>query len=201
MAAFMLAPLAPRTGAHAADSLTISLNVFSGRPRPRAVLSDSALAHPVAAALEARLAHPMPYSMLPPLPSNPGYTGMLLRRNAAGTQSPIYLVRDGWISTKETEPCYRDSGQILEKLGVSAAFTQDDLDAPGGPKPMSYLACMVPDSLHPNAPCASSGLRPLPRAPASADPALLPLPRFDAAGRKRAFPGGGVPFLFDHKKR
>lgn len=139
--------------------------------------------------------------MLPAMPSTPGYTGMLLHRNPAGSQSPTYLVRAGWISTKETEPCYRDSGNVLEQLGVSAAFTQDDLDAPGGPKPMVYLACMVPDSLHPYITCASTALRsPSPQA-SFADPAFFPLPRFDAAGRKRMAPGDRPLFLFDRKNR
>jgi hypothetical protein len=202
VAALLLAPLLPQGASHAAvDSLTISLNLFSGRPRPRAILSESSLANPVAAALESRLSNPMPYSMLPTMPSTPGYTGMLLRRNPAGSQTPTYVVRAGWISTKETEPCYRDSGNVLELLGVSAAFTQDDLDAPGGPKPMVYLACMVPDSLHPNVTCASTGLRPPSPRASFADPAFLPLPRFDAAGRKRTLSRDPMPFLFDRKNR
>jgi len=202
VAALTLAPLLPQGVSHAAaDSLTISLNVFSGRPRPRAILSESSLVNPLTAALEARLIDPMPYSMVPPMPSTPGYTGMLLRRNPAGSQTPTYLVRAGWISTKETEPCYRDSGNVLERMGISAAFTQDDLDAPGGPRPMTYLACMVPDSLHPNLTCASTALRPPAPQAFFADPAFPPLLRFDAAGRKKKFSRDMTLFPFDRKSR
>ncbi len=201
-AALSLAPIIPQGLSHAAaDSLTISLNVFSGRPRPRAILSESALVNPIAQALQARLIDPMPYSMIPPMPSTPGYTGMFLRNGPAGSQTPNYLVRAGWISTKETEPCYRDSGNVLERLGVSAAFTQDDLDAPGGPRPMTYLACMVPDSLHPELTCASTGLRPPSPRASFWDPALSPLPRFDAVGRRREFNRDRMPFLFERKDR
>ena len=66
------------------------------------------------------------------------------------------LVREGYIYYDTNKPCYRDPGSNLEKLAATIAFHYDDMVAPGGPRPMGYLACLIPDSLHPDiAPCVT----------------------------------------------
>lgn len=203
VAAFLC--LAPILSGHmpraAEDSLSISLNMFSGRPRPRTILVESTVVHRLTEVLAAKLQNPLPFSSLPTMPSTPLYTGMFLHLNSSGDRGSTYLVREGWISTKNTEPCYRDSGAVLEKMSVSAAFTQDDLDAPGGPKPMAYLACMVPDSLHPDLPCPGTGILHPWRSPGQRGLSGLTVPGHDALGRTAVDPKAFAPYLFEPAHR
>ncbi len=129
--------------------------LFSGRPRPRAVVKD-VHASTILDSIEARLRLVVPCSEIPPVPSTPLYTGVLLNFSTPVLGQKHLVVREGYISYDTTKPCYRDPGSNLEKLAATIAFHYDDIAAPGGPKPMGHLACAVPDSLHPDiAPCVT----------------------------------------------
>jgi hypothetical protein len=163
------------------DTVIVSLSLFSGRLPPRAKLENPSKSDAVIAVFQASLHNGMPYSALPQMPSTPGYTGVRILPILEGVRGKTYYVRQGWIYTSSAEPCYRDSGSSVEKAAVSAAFKEDDLDYPGGPQPMTYLACSVPDSLHPESPCPTALLH---RShPLSGEKTKsAPVPHYDAAG-------------------
>jgi hypothetical protein len=140
------------------QSLSIEFSLFSGRPRPKAEVSDMGQAKAILDSLDVRSLLAVPCSEVPSTGSTPLYTGVLLRFTVPILDRRILVVHDGYISYDLTKPCYRDPEGNLEKLAVNTAFRYDDLSAPGGPKPMEYLACMVPDSLHPEIAACATGL-------------------------------------------
>lgn len=136
----------------------IQFFLFSGRKRPEAKVVDPAQIGALQAGLAVCLARPVACAEIPPQPSTPAYTGLLL-----GFSPPVpgadglLIVRDGYAYLDQDHPCYADSGRKLESLAAGIAFGLDDVNALGGPKPMTYLACMVPPELHPEAaPCSAS---------------------------------------------
>jgi hypothetical protein len=178
----------------------IELCLFSGRKRPQAIVTDSGQIAALQTALSARLSLPVPCAEVPPQPSTPAYTGLLLAFTPAyPAPSSWFMVRNGFIHSETNQPCYRDSGQNLERLAAETAFRLEDENAPGGAKPMDYLACMVPDSLHPGAaPCATAlRARGLPGKPASGgyDPVDAAGRRVDHAGRNRRGPPSAIRFF------
>lgn len=186
-AAMLAGGVAPGSPLAANDTVIVSLSLFSGRLPPRAKLENPSQTDPVIAALQAGLRDAMPYSALPPMPSTLGYSGVRILPIIEGVRGKTYYARQGWIYTSSAEPCYRDSGRNVEKAVVAAAFREDDLDYPGGPKPMVYLACMVPDSLHPESPCLTLLLHPY-RAPSGGKTESSDVPGYDAAGRANRHP-------------
>lgn len=142
--------------------LHVEFNLFAGRPRPKAEITDAGESKAILDSLSARTAVAVPCSEIPPMPSTPLYTGTLLQFSVPIVQRTTLVVRNGYIYYDIDLPCYRDPGSNLEKLAVATAFQYQDMNAPGGPKSMDYLSCMVPDSLHANSePCATA-IRPLP---------------------------------------
>jgi|GEM_PF-5757074 len=140
-----------------AQDVAVEFVMYSGRPRPRAEISDAAQAGAILDSLNKRSSLVVPCSEIPPVGSTPLYTGVLLNFTEPVLGQKIMAVREGYISYDISKPCYRDPESNLEKLAVDIAFRYDDMKAPEGPKPMEYLACMVPDSLHPDiAPCETS---------------------------------------------
>jgi hypothetical protein len=136
----------------------IQFCVFSGRKRPEAVVTDSGQLAALQSALAFRLSSPVPCSEVPPQPSTPAYTGLLLAFTPAfPAPSAWFMVRNGYVHSETGQPCYRDSGQGLERLAAETAFRLEDVSAPASARPMDYLACMVPNELHPDAaPCPTS---------------------------------------------
>ena len=173
-------------------SAEIRFSMFSGRMPPRVILIDSAEVQAVRAAASTCTARPIPCSEVPPQPSILGYTGleMTLSPPFSGAD-PKLTVREGYAHAGSGFPCYVDSGRALERLALELAFRHDDLEHPGGPAPMGYLSCMIPEEVRPAAaPCSTTSLAPKPRSTE-----VLPKPgrRVDAAGRAReAVPKGGV---------
>ena len=185
--ALILAVLAASGLAATGQTLHVEFMLFSGRPRPSAEIADGPRTRAILDTLAVRIAAPVPCSEVPAMPSTPAYAATLLLFGAPVAGSRTLTVRDGYIHSDSSLPCYRDPGSNLEKLAVATAFLYPDQGAPGGPRPMAYLACLVPDSLHADIlPCAT-GLPPPPRrgiasAPADAGPA----PRFGLDGRSRS---------------
>lgn len=160
----------------------IQFFLFSGRKRPEAVVTDTVQLAKLQAALSARLSDPVPCSEVPTQPSTPAYTGLLLAFTPAfPVSSPWFAVRNGYILSEVGKPCYRDSAQSLERLAAETAFRLEDVSTPTAKRPMDYLACMVPNELHPDAaPCSTAtGIR-------SASRKALPgrWGEVDAAGRR-----------------
>ena len=141
----------------------MEFNLFSGRPRPKALIADSGVAKAILDSLAVRIAQTVPCSEIPAMPSTPLYTATLLLFSVPVAQRLTLIVRNGFIYYDTSKPCYRDPGSNLEKAAVAAAFQYEDLSAPGGPKPMDYLSCMVPDSLHAGSQPCVTGLQHSPR--------------------------------------
>lgn len=150
---FMLPAAAP-----SGQELSIELILFSGRPRPKVVISDSSVLGDFLDSLSARKQFQVPWNDIPKMNPTPSYIGVLL---TFSTSVPGFakamVVRDGYILYDSDDLSYRDPGRNLERMAVSLAFTQEDRNAPGGPRPMEYLACMVPNEMHPDVhPCTTS---------------------------------------------
>lgn len=185
-AALLALAMASIAQAQTTQTVYVEFSMFSGRPRPRAEIQDAGEAQAILDSLSARMAAPVPCAEVPALPSTPVYTAAILQFAVPVSDRKTFVIHDGYIHYNASLPCYRDPGSNLEKLAVATAFQYPDLNAPGGPKPMEYLACGVPDSLHEDSrPCAT-GLRPPlpgptgPRARGFAPPAL-----FTVDGRSR----------------
>jgi hypothetical protein len=159
-AALLALALAAVGQAQTTQAVFVEFSMFSGRPRPRAEIQDAAEAQTILDSLSARMAAPVPCSEVPALPSTPLYTAAILQFAVPIVDRKTFVIHDGYIHYNSSLPCYRDPGSNLEKLAVSTAFQYPDVNAPGGLKPMEYLSCAVPDSLHAEAvPCATA-LRP-----------------------------------------
>lgn len=156
----ILAGLTASGLAQTSQTLHVEFNLFAGRPRPKAQIADSAQARAILDSLAVRIAQSVPCSEIPDMPSTPEYTAALLQFSIPVAQRRTLIVRDGYIHYDMNLPCYRDPGSNLEKLAVATAFQYPDLNAVGGPKPMAYLSCMVPDSLHAESEPCATGLRP-----------------------------------------
>ncbi len=145
---------------------TVEFILFSGRDRPKAVLAQENHAQAALDSLQARASATFPCAELPDMGSTPLYNGVLVSLPEPVLQRKTMVVQKGFIHYDDGKPCYRDADSRLEALLVSLAFEYEDINAPQGPRSMEYLACMVPDTLHPNiAPCGTSRLAPRRRAP------------------------------------
>jgi hypothetical protein len=129
------------------------IGVFSGRPDPVMLVSDSAQAQAILDSLAVRVASNTTCAMTDLVALS--YNGVRLSVTDPVLGNLTVTVRDGCVSNGAI-----DLDRNLERLAVSTAFRYDDLDAPGGPKPSTYLGCLVPASLHPDiAPCATASVR------------------------------------------
>jgi|GEM_PF-5544383 len=164
----------------------VEFNMFAGRARPKAEIADAGKAQAILDSLAIRTAEASPCSEIPAMPSSPGYTATLLQFSVPVAQRRTLIIRNGYIYYDTTLPCYRDPESNLEKLAVATAFQYPDLNAPGGPKPMDYLSCMVPDSLHADSEPCTTGLLGAP-AGQNARASLNPHPKvlFSLDGRIR----------------
>jgi hypothetical protein len=166
----------------------IQFCLFSGRKRPEAIVTDSGQVAALRTALSARFSFPVPCSEVPPQPSTPSYTGSLLAFTPPDPDAaPWFMVRNGYVHSETGKPCYRDSGQVLERLAAETAFRLEDVSS--APRPMDYLACFVPDSLHPGvAPCATA-IRARSRLGGTGSGSYG---RFDASGRREGSADGNL---------
>lgn len=139
-------------------TVAIEIRMFSGRPAPRAVVTDSLDINVLEASLLQARSNAVSCTWLPSVPSTPDYSGLVISFSASQPASePTYNIRAGYL--KYGGQCYVDSGQHLERLALDIAFRYDDSAVfwSGGPKPMGYLACAIPDNLRPaSAPCSTS---------------------------------------------
>lgn len=151
---FLLAGLLATTGIAQDTRLRIEFpGFFSGRNDPLVVVADSARTQAILDLLVARWntessCRAMEIQAL-------SYNGVRLWIDDAALGKSTVEVREGCVS-----PGHVDPGRGLERSAVAAAFFEDDLNAPGGPKPMTDLACRIPDALRPTSvPCATTSTR------------------------------------------
>lgn len=127
---------------------------FSGRNDPMVVVADSARTQAILDSLAVRLGRDGVTCSMPAMQAL-SYNGVRLRIDDAALGKKSIEVRAGCVSPGST-----DHRQNLEKMAVAAAFFEDDLNAPGGPRAFAYLACGFPDSLRPvSVPCATASTR------------------------------------------
>lgn len=144
---------------------SIEIPMFSGRPPPMAIITDSLDLNALDSSLSRVQTRIVSCALFPPRPSVPEYNRVIFTSSLSQSSvAPIYTISGGYMSTGGQ--CYADSGRQLERLALEIAFHYDDTAVywDGGPKPMGYLACYIPDSLRPvSAPCSTSPLAPAPR--------------------------------------
>jgi hypothetical protein len=138
---------------------TVEFIMFSGRDRPKAFLTQADHAQSARDSLQSLVSVTFPCADLPNMGSTPLYNGIIVSFPEPVLERKTMVVQKGFVHYDDGKPCYRDSESRLEALLVGLAFEYEDVNAPQGPRPMEYLACRVPDSLHRGiAPCESSRL-------------------------------------------
>ena len=127
--------------------------IFSGRPDPMVQVTDSAQAQRLLDTLAVRLASNST-CVLTDL-TTLGYNGVRLDIDDPVLGKKTVTVREGCLSAQ-----VQDADRNLERLAVGIAFLHDDLNSVGGPQPLTYLACTVPQWLHPDiAPCSTTSVK------------------------------------------